>query len=148
MKTNKLISIAKVILALPMILMLCSCSSNKLPGTASGGLALEFIYSDGSSLYMNPKELTENDIVTVKIRTKKDNASEVYLHYDTDAANFKSIIMRKGKPVGEFDYYFAQIPPSKDIVYYYYEIKQYANRAYYSRIGVEDNARRVHSSSK
>lgn len=139
MKMNKLALIVKVILSLLITLLLCSCSSNKLPSKASVGLVLEFIYSDGSFLYMNPKEPTENDTVTVKIRTKKDNASEVYLHYGNDIENFKSIKMGKGESVGEFDYYFAQIPPSKDIVFYYYEIKQYSDNVYYSRRGVEDN---------
>ena len=139
MKMNRLILIVKVVILSLLILLLFGCASDEAIEVI-GDFAPEFIYSDGSSLYVSPKEPTENDIVTVKLRTKKNNASEVYLHFGNDADNFKKVKMRKGKSVGEFDYYFAQIPPSKDIVYYYYEIKQYANRAYYSRIGVGDSA--------
>ena len=146
---NKLTLIFRVILSLLVIPVLCSCSLEKTSdgGTASRvatgsdivGIATEFIYSDGSSLYMNPKEPMKDDAVTVKIRTKKDNISDVYLHYGTSVENFKSIKMRKGGPVGEFDYYFAVIPPSEEIVYYYYEVKQYADKVYYSRKGVEED---------
>jgi len=142
---NKSFLVFKVFISIIVISVLCSCSTGKAPDTpadviAAGydvGIATDYIYSDGSSLYMNPKEPSKDDSVTLKIRTKKDNASGVYLYYGTGIEDFKSIEMRKGEPVGEFDYYFAVIPPSEEIVYYYYEVRQYMDKVYYSRRGVE-----------
>jgi len=137
---NKLVLVLKIILSIIVVSALCSCLTGKAPDTpadviAAGydvGIATDYIYSDGSSLYMNPKEPAKDDAVTVKIRTKKDNASSVLLYYGTGAEDLKSMEMRKGEPVGEFDYYFAVIPPSEKIVYYYYEVRQYTDKVYYS----------------
>jgi len=98
----------------------------------TGKFETRYIYSDGSVLYRSPSEPSADDPVTVKIRTKRDDLTEVLVHYSDKAVRMKNLARE-----GDFDYYFAEIPPVKELTGYYYQISRNNQTVYYSRKGIE-----------
>lgn len=116
-------------------------------GGSSGGASLPLdqsvLYSDGSSLYLNPQQPGPADSAIAKIRVGKNQADKVVLHYG--ALEFRQIDMIKmtparGENFGAFDYWIGEIPPQKNAVGYYFEVVQAKNVVFYSRRGVEKKA--------
>ena len=116
------------------LLILFSCdtpSSDRLEDFRA-----DMLYSDGSAQYRRPREPSSNERVTVKMRVGKNQARNVYLHTPG-----RRLPMAHGSSNALFDYFYAEIPPSTEATYYYFEVThevtQNAAPVYYSRRGVE-----------
>jgi len=121
------------------IILLCvsfACKKEATAPEAAGRLDAAAIYSDGSALYVNPKEPASNEAVVIKLRTKKDNVSEVILHLTGSQI---AMVKLSGAAHSDklFDYYFAELNPSAQTSAYYFEIRQNKRVLFYSRKGIE-----------
>ena len=76
------------------------------------------IYSGYSEDYISPLEPSAYGIVTIKLRTVKDNIDNAYL-----VVNDEAFLMDKVESKGEFDYYEAQYQLSNEKIHYHFEIE-------------------------
>jgi Glycosidases len=98
-----------------------------------GDFDAKSIYSDGTSLYLNPAEPGPSDSVTLKLRVGKDRIPEAIVHIDDSSL----LPMVKLESRGNFDYYYAELPPSAKARSYYFEVKRGSLSLYYGRRGIE-----------
>ncbi len=89
------------------------------------------IHSDGTSNYRSPAEPEKNELVTLKLRTAKDNVDEVYLCYGE-----QRVLLNVISKDELFDYYEGNIQLSSKKVRYYFELKTGKLNVYYNKKGV------------
>ena len=93
------------------------------------------LFSDESANYRTPFEPEIGDRVTVKFRTAKDNADQVFY-----ISGKEKIEMEKSYTKGGFDYYTYTTPPLLDgTIHYYFEIYAGTERCFYNTQGVSEN---------
>ncbi len=100
-------------------------------GTRQPVLDDRAVFSDGTSFYRQPSEPSENDHITIRIRTRKDNVNFVYLRYDD-----KKELMTKFMSNELFDFYEIKLSPRKEILAYYFELHIGSLKVYYNKRGV------------
>ena len=123
---------SRIVLSVLAVLLLTTACQPRQDSEEMGRFETKYIYSDGSSLYRNPQEPSIEDPVTVKIRTKRNNVTQVVLHYGEDSSEMKKLYSE-----ADFDYFFGEIPPQKSSLGYYFEVSQGKKSVYYSRRGIE-----------
>jgi len=101
------------------------------PGALSDSLDPQAVYADGSAFYVSPRESTDRDAVSLKIRTGKDDFSEVILR-----PGEASLAMAKLASEGGFDFWYAELPPSAEARNYYFELRRGKAIYYYGRRGL------------
>lgn len=91
----------------------------------------EAIFSDETYNFRIPSEPSSNDSVEVLLRTARNNVEEVYLHYGNHA---EKLSVKYSDEM--FDFYSGIIPPQKDIVHYYFDIRKDGLVRYCNKQGV------------
>ncbi len=94
-------------------------------------LNINALFSDGTNGYRIPCEPMENDIVTIRFRTGKDNVDQVCLVTDEGSNKLEKTISDK-----LFDYYEIKLQLTNQVVAYYFEITSDVTVCYYNRLGV------------
>ncbi len=89
------------------------------------------LFCDGTSGYVEPSEPECNETVTLRFRTAKDDAEQVFLIAEGDRYP-----MQKEISDGLFDYYVIHWPLSDEMFHYYFQIKSKDETVYYNRCGV------------
>lgn len=89
------------------------------------------IHSDGTPNYRFPAEPDVDEVMTVRLRTAKDNVDEVYLCYKEERVPLEVVGTDE-----LFDYYEGQIQLGKRRLHYYFELKTGKLRVYYNKKGV------------
>lgn len=89
------------------------------------------LFCDGTASYVYPAEPVENELVTLRFRTAKDDAKRVRLM--TKVGGYD---MEKEKSEGEFDYYQISWRLNEDPFRYCFEIQNNEEKCYYNRCGV------------
>ncbi|MCT4597503.1 MAG: glycoside hydrolase family 13 protein [Vallitalea sp.] len=89
------------------------------------------LFSDGTKEYRIPCEPEINDVVKIKLRTKKNNVDKVYLIYDTIRKE-----LHKEYDDELFDYYVCSIELTDKMVEYYFEINIGKFTCYYNNKGI------------
>lgn len=97
-------------------------------------LDVKAIFSDETENFRTPSEPSKYDCVTIRIRTAKNNADNVYLIYDD-----KKIKMELCDTKGDFDYFKTVIGPESEAKTYYFEIEKNGLSIYYTKLGVTDD---------
>ena len=90
----------------------------------------EALYSDGTGNYINPAEPQADEILTIRFRTAKNDADEVWLV--TEKSRY---LMHKEVSRGLFDYYTVNYQLGKDHFRYCFEIKSGSEHTYYQQCG-------------
>lgn len=88
------------------------------------------LFCDETAEYRFPAEPECNQEVTIRFRTAKDNADQVYLIYGNT-----EIKMEKVESKGRFDYYQTRLVMKNDRVSYYFEISLGRETCYYNKLG-------------
>ncbi len=95
---------------------------------------VQSLFSDGTENYVTPMEPKPGEKVTIRFRTKRDNADVVF---------FISGVTKKPMEVessdSRFDYYATEITVQEEPVYYYFEVQAGKVRCFYTRLGVSRN---------
>lgn len=94
------------------------------------------LFADGTKDYRNPVEPMENEKVTLKFRTAKDNVDDVLLWSDG-----QQFIMEKTESEDEFDYYQVTVQLGTERFSYYFEVVTGMLHCYYDRMGVSRQVR-------
>lgn len=89
------------------------------------------LFCDGTASYVNPAEPVENEMVTLRFRTAKDDVERVRLM--TGVGGYD---MEKEKTEGEFDFYRINWRLNEEPFRYCFEIQSNDEKCYYSRCGV------------
>ena len=76
------------------------------------------IYSGYSEDYIIPLEPSAYGLVTIKLRTVKNNIEYAYI-----VVNGEKILMDKTESMGEFDYYESQYQLSNEHIHYHFEVQ-------------------------
>ena len=97
-------------------------------------LNIKAIKSDETENFRVPVEPTADDTVTIYLRCGKDNVEEALLCF-----NAIEVVMEKCAARGLFDYYRAELPPTAETVYYYFEIKKNNTSYFYMKEGLLSN---------
>lgn len=90
------------------------------------------LYSDGTGNYCFPEETRENDEVTIRIRTAKDNVDSVWIDIDGEKK-----AMKKAFQENAFDYYEIKLTVGRNTIHYYFEIQAGNQKCYYTKLGVQ-----------
>lgn len=90
------------------------------------------LYSDGTKNFCFPEETKENDEVTIRIRTAKDNADFVWIDIDGEKKR-----MEKAFEENAFDYYEIKLIVGRNTIHYYFEIQTGNQKCYYTKLGVQ-----------
>lgn len=99
-------------------------------------LQKQALFSDGTKDYRTPTEPKENESVTIRFRTAKDNVDGVWL-CTTD----QSFRMKFLETDGTFDYYAVKISLGAEEFSYYFEIVSGLLNCRYDRCGVSKEVR-------
>ena len=99
-------------------------------------LSKKALFSDGTKDYRSPVEPKENDKVTIRFRTKRDNVDMVWL-----CSGEKKYRMKKTETEWEFDYYSVEIQLGSEPFFYYFKVVTGILECYYDRYGVNDKPR-------
>ncbi|MDF2607157.1 MAG: Alpha-glycosidase [Clostridiales bacterium] len=89
------------------------------------------IFSDETRNFRNPVEPTSMESTSIKLRTEKDNVEKVYLRYKEEKQ-----LMIKVESDELFDYYEGVIPPTENILGYWFELCLGKIKSFYSKKGV------------
>ena len=89
------------------------------------------LFCDGTEGYVYPPEPKENELVTFRFRTAKDDVDRVGLVTSTGTQ-----IMEKERTQGEFDYYIYETRLGADPFRYCFEVQSGKEKYYYGRCGV------------
>ncbi len=98
------------------------------------------LFCDETSEYRIPPEPDYNERVTIRFRTARDNADQVYLICGTTETK-----MEKRKSEGEFDYYEGIICLREDAIHYYFEISRGKELCYYNKLGCTTDIQEAYS---
>ena len=99
-------------------------------------LSKKALFSDGTKDYRSPAEPRENDKVTIRFRTKRDNVDMVWL-----CSREKKQRMRRTETKWDFDYYSVEIQLGSEPFFYYFKVVTGILECYYDRYGVNDKPR-------
>lgn len=94
------------------------------------------LFSDGTKDYRIPPEPKENEKVTIRFRTKRDNVDMVWLC--TPEHKYR---MEKTESENGFDYYAVEIQLGRENFSYYFKVVTGVLECYYDRYGVNDTPR-------
>lgn len=94
------------------------------------------LFSDGTKDYRDPIEPKENEKVTIRFRTKRNNVDMVWLC--TDRQTFQ---MEKVETEGDFDYYSVEIQLGTELFRYYFKVVTGILEYYYDRYGAGNRQR-------
>ena len=89
------------------------------------------LFCDGTEGYVYPPEPKENELVTFRFRTAKDDVDRVGLVTSTD-----TYVMEKECTQGEFDYYTFEIRLGAEPFRYCFEVQSGTEKYYYGRCGI------------
>ena len=89
------------------------------------------LFCDGTEGYVYPPEPKENELVTFRFRTAKDDVDRVGLVTSTD-----TYIMEKERTQGEFDYYTFETRLGAEPFRYCFEVQSGTEKYYYGRCGI------------
>ena len=98
------------------------------------------LFADGTKDYRDPVEPMENEKVTLKFRTARDNVDIVLLW-----SNGQQFMMEKTESEGEFDYYQVTVQLGTEKFSYYFEVVTGMLHCYYDRMGVSQQVRPEYS---
>ena len=99
-------------------------------------LSKKALFSDGTKDYRSPAEPRENDKVTIRFRTKRDNVDMVWL-----CSREKKQRMQRTETKWDFDYYSVEIQLGSEPFFYYFKVVTGILECYYDRYGVNDKPR-------
>ena len=99
-------------------------------------LSKKALFSDGTKDYRSPAEPKENDKVTIRFRTKRDNVDMVWL-----CSGEKKHRMKRTETKWDFDYYSVEIQLGSEPFFYYFKVVTGILECYYDRYGVNDKPR-------
>lgn len=99
-------------------------------------LSKKALFSDGTKDYRSPAEPRENDKVTIRFRTKRDNVDMVWL-----CSKEKKQRMKRTETKWDFDYYSVEIQLGSEPFFYYFKVVTGILECYYDRYGVNDKPR-------
>ena len=99
-------------------------------------LSKKALFSDGTKDYRSPAEPRENDKVTIRFRTKRDNVDMVWL-----CSREKKQRMKRTETKWDFDYYSVEIQLGSEPFFYYFKVVTGILECYYYRYGVNDKPR-------
>ena len=89
------------------------------------------LFCDGTEGYVYPPEPKENELVTFRFRTAKDDADRVGLVTSAD-----TYVMEKECAQGEFDYYTFETRLGEEPFRYCFEVQSGTEKYYYGRCGI------------
>lgn len=89
------------------------------------------LFCDGTEGYVYPPEPKENELVTFRFRTAKDDADRVGLVTSAD-----TYVMEKECTQGEFDYYKFEVRLGAEPFRYCFEVQSGTEKYYYGRCGI------------
>ena len=89
------------------------------------------LFCDGTEGYVYPPEPKENELVTFRFRTAKDDADRVGLVTSAD-----TYVMEKERTQGEFDYYTFETRLGEEPFRYCFEVQSGTEKYYYGRCGI------------
>ena len=89
------------------------------------------LFCDGTEGYVYPPEPKENELVTFRFRTAKDDVDRVGLV--TSAGTY---VMEKERTQGEFDYYTFEVRLREEPFRYCFEVQSGTEKYYYGRCGI------------
>ena len=89
------------------------------------------LFCDGTEGYVYPPEPKENELVTFRFRTAKDDADRVGLVTSAD-----TYVMEKECTQGEFDYYTFETRLGEEPFRYCFEVQSVTEKYYYGRCGI------------
>ena len=89
------------------------------------------LFCDGTEGYVYPPEPKENELVTFRFRTAKDDADRVGLVTSAD-----TYVMEKECTQGEFDYYMFEVRLGAEPFRYCFEVQSGTEKYYYGRCGI------------
>ena len=95
------------------------------------------LFCDETPDYRIPMEPGPGEKVTLRFRTARDNATQVYLIY----AQNTEIKMYKAFSLGLFDYYEASLTVGEEPVFYYFEVTSGSDMICYDKQGCTKQAR-------
>ncbi|MCR4655046.1 MAG: glycoside hydrolase family 13 protein [Lachnospiraceae bacterium] len=93
------------------------------------------VFSDSTSAYLDPCEPSPYGLVTVKLRTAKNNIDYAFI-----ICNGERFLMDKAGTTGHFDYYKYDLQLENEIVLYYFEVVVGNVRCQYDMRGAVDKA--------
>ena len=99
-------------------------------------LSKKALFSDGTKDYRSPAEPRENDKVTIRFRTKRDNVDMVWL-----CSREKKQRMKRTETKWDFYYYSVEIQLGSEPFFYYFKVVTGILECYYDRYGVNDKPR-------
>lgn len=99
-------------------------------------LSKKALFSDGTKDYRSPAEPRENDKVTIRFRTKRDDVDMVWL-----CSREKKHRMKRTETKWDFDYYSVEIQLGSEPFFYYFKVVTGILECYYDRYGVNDKPR-------
>ena len=94
------------------------------------------LFSDGTADYRSPVEPKENEKVTIRFRTFKNNVDVVWL-----CSEGKKYMMTKAQSTEPFDYYAVEIQLGTEPFCYYFEVVSGVLLCRYDRYGVTEDVR-------
>ena len=89
------------------------------------------LFCDGTEGYVYPPEPKENELVTFRFRTAKDDVDRVGLVTSAD-----TYVMEKECTQGEFDYYTFETRLGEEPFRYCFEVQSGTEKYYYGRCGI------------
>ena len=89
------------------------------------------LFCDGTEGYVYPPEPKENELVTFRFRTAKDDGDRVGLVTSAD-----TYVMEKECTQGEFDYYTFEVRLGAEPFRYCFEVQSGTEKYYYGRCGI------------
>ena len=89
------------------------------------------LFCDGTEGYVYPPEPKENELVTFRFRTAKDDADRVGLVTSAD-----TYVMEKECTQGKFDYYTFEVRLGAEPFRYCFEVQSGTEKYYYGRCGI------------
>lgn len=99
-------------------------------------LSKKSLFSDGTEDYRSPSEPKENEKVTIRFRTKRDNVDVVLLY-----TNEKTYKMEKAESEHEFDYYEVQVQLGTAPFSYCFKVITGVVECFYDRYGIHERPR-------
>ncbi len=99
----------------------------------SNYINMEAIFSDETENFVSPCEPLDNEPVTVKIRTAKDNVDNVYIIYGDNKIQLEII-----ETDSKFDFYGYVFPNIKEKMQYYFEIIKGEKVYFYNKAGLHN----------
>ncbi len=89
------------------------------------------VFSDESPYFRTPNEPRSGDLVSVRIRTLRDNVDQVFLISGSRREQLTRAFSR-----GAFDFYEIYITVERETLYYYFELRKGEEVYYYNKMGI------------